>query len=87
MSYRLLLHKNVTKFLNKCPAKQRAGLIEKLEKLKQDPVNTELDIKVLQGCRDVYRLRIGQVRLIYQVRNNELVIFIMKAGWRGDIYK
>ncbi len=87
MSYRLLLHKNVTKFLKKCPERQRQTLKEKLEQLKQDPLNTALDIKSLQGYDNLYRLRVGQVRLIYQLENDELIIFIIKAGNRGDIYK
>jgi len=46
-----------------------------------------LDIKSLQGYDNLYRLRIGQVRLIYQIENDELIIFIIKVGNRGDIYK
>lgn len=41
----------------------------------------------MQGYENLYRLRIGQYRLIYQVKQNELVVFILKAGNRGDIYK
>jgi len=37
MSYRLLLHKSVTKFLKKCPAKQKKTLKEKLDQLKLSP--------------------------------------------------
>jgi mRNA interferase RelE/StbE len=37
--------------------------------------------------KDLYRLRIGQYRLIYQIKDDELIIFIFKAGNRGDIYK
>ena len=47
----------------------------------------DLDIKHLQGYEDLYRLRVGQVRLIYKIENDELLIFIIKAGKRGDIYK
>jgi len=46
-----------------------------------------LDIKSLQGYDNLYRLRIGQVHLIYQIENDGLIIFIIKAGNRGDIYK
>lgn len=67
MSYRLLLHKSVTRFIEKCPAKQRQELKQKLELLKQNPYNnTQLDIKIMQGYDGLYRLRIGQYRLIYQ---------------------
>jgi len=87
MTYQLLLHKSVTKFLKKSPAKQRQVLKEKLEQLKQDPLSRKLDIKLMQGYVDLYRLRVGQIRFIYQIKNNELIVFVIKAGHRGDVYK
>ena len=79
MSYRILLHKSVSKFLKKCPAKQKQSIKEKLEQLKQNPLDETLDIKSLQGYENLYRLRVGQIRLIYQIENGELIIFIIKA--------
>ena len=35
----------------------------------------------------IYRLRIGSYRLIYEVREQELVIYLITAGSRGDVYK
>jgi len=84
----LLLHKSVTKFLEKCPSKQRQEIKQKLELLKQNPYsNSQLDIKIMQGYEEIYRLRVGQYRLIYQIKQDELIIFVMKAGNRGDVYK
>ncbi len=66
MSYRLLLHKSVSKFLESRPLKQRHELKKKLELLKEHPFpNEELDIKMMQGYENLYRLRIGQFRFIY----------------------
>jgi mRNA interferase RelE/StbE len=88
MSYRLLLHKNVSKFLESRPVKQRQELKKKLELLKEDPFpNTELDIKIMQGYENLYRLHIGQYRFIYKIEQGKLIVFIFKAGHRGDIYK
>jgi len=88
MSYRLLLHKSVTKFLEKRPAKQRQELKCKLELLREAPyANEQLDIKPMQGYVDLYRLRVGQYRFVYQVKQNELIVFVLKAGNRGDVYK
>lgn len=88
MSYRLLLHKNVTQFLEKCPVKQKQQLKQKLELLKQNPhQNKQLDIKAMQGYECLYRLRVGQYRLIYQIKQSELIVFVLKAGGRGDVYK
>lgn len=65
MNYRLLLHKSVIKFLEKCSAKQQQETKQKLELLKQNPYShLQLDIKIMHGYKDLYRLRIGQYRFI-----------------------
>jgi mRNA interferase RelE/StbE len=88
MNYRLLWHKTASKFLEKCSPKQKEMVKEKLELLQSNPYkHPQLDIKIMQGYDDVYRLRIGQYRLIYRVHEGELVIFMMTMGNRGDVYK
>jgi len=88
MNYRLLLHKNASKFIEKCDKKQKEMIKQKLTLLQSDPRNhSQLDIKIMQGYSDLYRLRIGQYRLIYQIKENELLIFIMTIGNHGDVYK
>jgi mRNA interferase RelE/StbE len=88
MSYRLLLHKNVSKFLEKSDKKQKLLFQQKLTLLQIDPYHhPQLDIKMMQGYSDLYRLRIGQYRLIYQIKDSELLIFIISVGNRGDVYK
>ncbi len=34
----------------------------------------------------LYRLRVGDYRIIYKVNNNELIICVIDAGNRGQIY-
>ena len=45
------------------------------------------DVKRLQGQENLYRLRVGPYRIIYAVDHGELVIYVIGAGNRGDIYK
>lgn len=47
-----------------------------------------LDIKKMAGYEDLYRMRIGDFRVIYKVQENQIVIVdVLLAGSRGDIYK
>ncbi len=87
--YSLKIHKQVKKFLLSLSLEWRHRFHEKLEILRQNPRDSkQLDIKLMQGTGDqLYRLRIGQYRLIYQIVDQELVIFLMTAGSRGDVYK
>jgi len=46
------------------------------------------DIKRLQGkkSRGMYRLRVGSYRIIYSVDNGQLIVRVIDAGSRGQIY-
>ena len=88
MNYRLLLHKDVSKFLEKCTPKQKTLIKQKLILLQANPHHhPQLDIKMMQGYSNLYRLRVGHYRLIYQIKEDELLIFMMSIGNRGDVYK
>jgi mRNA interferase RelE/StbE len=41
----------------------------------------------LQGCEYLYRIRVGKYRIVYSVKNEVLVIEIIRIGHRKDIYK
>jgi len=36
---------------------------------------------------DAFRVRIGDYRVIYEIKGNELVLIVIKIGARGDVYK
>lgn len=43
--------------------------------------------KALKGFAGLYRLRVGDYRIIYCVNENELVILVIKVGHRREIYE
>ena len=45
------------------------------------------DIKKLKGHNDLFRLRVGDYRIIYTVDNGELIIYVIDINNRGDVYK
>jgi len=59
---------------------------EKLLQLAGDPFSPQLDAIKLQG-RPGYRLRIGAWRVIYEIRNEELIILVLKIAPRGEVYR
>lgn len=44
------------------------------------------DIKRLKGRPDLLRLRVGNYRIIYSVDKGELMVYVIDAGNRGEIY-
>lgn len=36
---------------------------------------------------DVWRIRVGDYRLLYQIRGDVLVVFVVKVGHRREVYR
>ena len=85
--YKIIPHKRVIKFINSRNPKDKKRIKEKFELLQQNPfpINTTIDSKKLQN-RDGFRLRIGGYRFIYDILDDELIIYMEYADSRGDIY-
>jgi mRNA interferase RelE/StbE len=60
---------------------------EKLQILAEDPEALKNNIKKLQGdLDDLYRLRVGSYRVIFQKSGRDLMILIVRIGHRKEIY-
>lgn len=79
--YKILIKKRAKKFIDKLHQNEKKRIVEALEGL---PLNG--DIKKMQNHERIYRLRVGDYRIIYEVDNGELVIIVIDAGNRGEIY-
>ena len=80
--YRIIIKKKAKKFIDKLPFTERERIAYAIERLP----NGE-DIKKLKGYDELLRLRVGEYRIIYSVDNGELIVYVVDAGNRGDIYK
>ncbi|TCT23179.1 type II toxin-antitoxin system RelE family toxin [Thiobaca trueperi] len=86
--YQLKLHKDAAKFLRSLPARMRDRVRDKLDMLMDNPHDMQrLDVKPMVGENGLWRLRVGSIRLIYEVQEHYLVIYVVTAGNRGDVYK
>lgn len=80
-TYRIRFEKAAQKFLDKQDKNQRLRLYRAIYKL---PEGT--DIKKLKG-HELYRLRIGNYRILYTIDEQICVINIENIDNRGDVYK
>jgi mRNA interferase RelE/StbE len=44
-------------------------------------------IKKLAGEEDLYRLRVGDYRIIYQIKEKRLIVLVVGVGHRGEVYR
>lgn len=86
--YLLKIHKDALKFLKSRSISERKIIKTKLNLLTENPfTHPRLDIKKMKGVEGVFRLRTGKIRIIYQVKESDLLILVIAAGVRGNIYK
>lgn len=63
-------------------------VVRSLQLLQSDPYSDLLPIKRLQGIQEkLYRLRIGDYRIVYEVQDAKLLVVIIKIGHRRDVYR
>lgn len=81
----ILLSKKTQKFLRSVSAKQRVQFFEKLDLLiKGSPL---LDIKKLQGYQFLYRLRVGEYRIVFEPNLQKRVVYIVIIAHRKEVYE
>jgi mRNA interferase RelE/StbE len=84
-SYHILYKKSVDKDLRKEPLATRQKIIEKILQLASN--HTPAQSVKLKGSDNLYRLRHSEYRVIYQIRQAELVILVIKVGHRKGVYR
>jgi mRNA interferase RelE/StbE len=57
----------------------------KIDALAQNP--RPCGVKKLEGEDELYRIRVGDYRVIYQVRDDVLIVLVVSLGDRKEIYK
>lgn len=43
--------------------------------------------KPLKGFTGIWRLRVGDYRVIYKIKDSELIILVVKIGHRREVYR
>jgi len=60
-------------------------IIKALVKLEQEP--RPPGVKKLSGEDELYRIRVGDYRIVYQIRDNELVVLVVRVAHRREVYR
>ena len=80
--YDLVYSQEAVKQLNKLEKETQTRIISTLERIRIRPY---LYVKKLVGC-PYFRLRVGDYRVILNIMENKLMIFVIEVGHRKNIY-
>jgi mRNA interferase RelE/StbE len=83
-SYRLLIKPSAVKELEQLPKKDRTRVVTRMQGLSGQP--RPPGCEKLTG-HDLFRIRQGRYRILYEVCDQELIVTVYKIGHRGDVYR
>ncbi len=83
-SYELRFKQSVAKDLRSIPKKDVMGILKRIEALREDPRG--------EGCTKLsalerYRVRQGVYRIVYEIRDSEPLIMVIKVAHRSAVHK
>jgi mRNA-degrading endonuclease RelE of RelBE toxin-antitoxin system len=82
--YDVLLSRGAARRLKAMAPGARTRVLKALERARGDPLRGKKLRGELEG---LFSLRVGQVRVVYEVDPDEKVIVVHGIGPRGDVYK
>ena len=74
----------VAKDLRNIPKEHVQKILLQIDRLATDP--RAEGSKKLSGY-DLYRRRVGKYRIVYEMRDHQLIIVVIKVGHRSKIYR
>lgn len=85
MPFTVQIPKKVRKELAGLAREAQERIVKALERLEAEPRPVG-SIK-LEGQDNRYRIRIGDYRVIYEIRDTELLVLVVKIGHRREVYE
>jgi len=83
-AYKIFFKRSVEKDFKTIPKKDLNRILDRIEKLAEDPRPSGSE--KLTG-QERYRVRQGLYRIVYSIQDNELTIWVVKVGHRKDVYR
>ena len=85
MKYRIEFSPSAESQFKKLPKEVQARLKHRIDSLAENPFPR--GVKKLSAQEKFYRLRVGDFRIIYQVKGKALLILILNLGHRKNVYR
>lgn len=82
--YAVELLPSVAKGLSKLERSVQVRIARRIERLAKDP---RADAMKLRGADDVWRVRIGDYRILYRIEDERLVVLVIRIAHRREAYR
>ena len=83
--YLVSIDRAAAKVLLGFPEKDQLRIRDRIDALAANP--RPADCKKLQGEDGLYRIRSGDHRVVYAIRDKQLLVLVVRIGDRKDVYR
>lgn len=81
--YEIVYEAQASKAIEALPRSQSHKLVLKIESLSDNPRPPGCR-KIMGAKRDLYRIRAGRFRIVYEIRDRELIVLVVHVGRRDE---
>lgn len=85
MAYTLTIDPSAQKQLAKLDRATQRRVASVIDDLAETPRPS--GVRKIQGAEDLYRIRVGDYRVIYRIVDRKLVVLIVRIAHRRDAYR
>ena len=85
MAYSIFLAPPAERQLKALAEPIQKRIVKRIKLLRDNP--RPPGVKKMAGEDDLYRIREGDYRIIYTIRDKELIVLVVKVGDRKEIYR
>lgn len=85
MLYRVEINKSAQREIARLPGDARRRVLAVIADLAGEP--RPLGARRILGADDTYRVRVGDYRVVYEVGDRVLIVFIIRVAHRKDAYR
>ena len=85
MTYAVYILPAAARALTRLPRASQLRIRARIDSLAEQP--RPEGVKKLAGTDELYRVRAGDYRIVYQVRDERLVVLVIRIGHRREVYR
>ena len=85
MAYRIEIKRSARKEMQTLPRRDQRRIAATIEALAEEPRPT--GVRKIIGADDLYRLCVGDYRVVYQICDCKLIVLIIRIAHRKDVYR
>ena len=84
MSFSIRIKRSAARELKRLARPERIRIVAAIDRLAETP---HLGAALKGDLRGLRRLRVGDHRVVYEVRDDELIVLVVRIAHRRDVYR